>query len=119
MPDTDGFALARQIVADPRHAGIKVIMILPAGAPPRPQRRQADRVIAAQLTKPLRQSELLAALLAAVTPSATIAAAGVAASPAAVPTAAPAQRRLDVLVVEDNVTNRTVITMCSSSAVIG
>ncbi len=103
MPGTDGFALTRQIVADPRHAGIKVILLLPAGAPPRPQRRLADRVVVAQLTKPLRQSELLAALLAAVTPPAAVAPAPARALPAA-------QRRLDVLVVEDNVTNRTVIT---------
>jgi two-component system sensor histidine kinase/response regulator len=108
MPGTDGFALTRQIVADPRHAGIKVILLLPTGAPPRPQRRLADRVVVAQLTKPLRQSELLAALLAAVTPPAADTAAPPAATTAS---AAPAaQRRLDVLVVEDNVTNRTVIT---------
>jgi two-component system sensor histidine kinase/response regulator len=116
MPGTDGFALTRQIVADPRHAGIKVIMILPAGAPPRPQRRQADRVIAAQLTKPLRQSELLAALLTAVAPPAsaaspvTNAVSRPAVTAAVAAAAAPEQRRLDVLVVEDNVTNRTVIT---------
>ena len=106
MPGTDGFALTRQIVADPRHAGIKVILLLPAGAPPRPQRRLADRVVVAQLTKPLRQSELLAALLAAVTPPAAVAPA----APAPAAALPAAQRRLDVLVVEDNVTNRTVIT---------
>ena len=104
MPGTDGFALTRQIVADPRHAAIKVILLLPAAAPPRPQRRLADRVVVAQLTKPLRQSELLAALLAAVTPTAPVAAAPAPPAPSTV------QRRLGVLVVEDNVTNRTVIT---------
>ncbi|MGE0362819.1 MAG: response regulator [Vicinamibacterales bacterium] len=101
MPDVDGFALTRQIVADPRHAAIKVILLQPAGAPPRPQRRLADRVVVAQLTKPLRQSELLGALLAAVTPAAAPAA--VAPGPAT-----PPRRRLDVLVVEDNPTNRAV-----------
>ena len=75
MPGVDGFGLTRLISVDPRHAGIKVILLIPAGSPPRPQRRLADRMIVSQLTKPLRQSELLGALLAAVTPAPPVAAA--------------------------------------------
>ncbi len=104
MPGVDGFGLTRLIAADPRYADLKVILLTPAGAPPRPQRRLADRMIVAQLTKPLRQSELLGALLAAVTPAPKVAAPHRRAAPAR-----PAHR-LDVLVVEDNVTNRAVVT---------
>ena len=107
MPDLDGFALTRRIVADPRMAGLKVIMLQPAGAPPRPQRREADRIITAQLTKPLRQSELLGALLSAVAPAAAAPPVGAATPPAVAAPVAP-RRRLDVLVVEDNATNRAV-----------
>jgi two-component system sensor histidine kinase/response regulator len=59
MPEADGFSLLRRMVDDPRTAGIKVILLMPAGMPPRPQRRAADKVIVAHLTKPLRQSDQL------------------------------------------------------------
>jgi PAS domain S-box-containing protein len=108
MPGTDGFGLTRSIAADPRHADVKVILLMAAGAPPRPQRRLADRMVVAQLTKPLRQSELLGALLAALTPAASITAPAPAPAPAAVPPRSA--RRLGVLVVEDNATNRAVVT---------
>ncbi|MGD9905210.1 MAG: response regulator [Vicinamibacterales bacterium] len=108
MPELDGFALTRRLVADPRHAAVKVILLQPAGAPPRPMRRQADRAIVAQLTKPLRQSELYGALLAAVAPPPVAPRPAPSAAAAAV-AAAPAQRRrLRVLVAEDNATNRAV-----------
>ncbi len=107
MPGVDGFGLTRLIVADPRLTALKAIMLLPAGAPPRPQRRLADKIITTQLTKPLRQSELLGALLAAVTTAPPAVAAP--AKPATPAAPARAQRRLDVLVVEDNATNRAVV----------
>src|SRR6185503_20829717 len=64
MPDVDGFALARQIAADPRLSDAKVIMLTSSGAAPARQ-RGADRTIAAQLTKPVKQSDLLDAILTA------------------------------------------------------
>ncbi len=104
MPEADGFALLRRMVDDARTAATKVILLVPAGMPPRPQRRAADKVIVAQLTKPLRHSDLRSALLATVT------------APRLVPPldAAPlrrrrARRRLDVLVVEDNATNQALV----------
>ena len=105
MPEADGFALLRRMVDDARTAATKVILLTPAGMPPRPQRRAADKMIVAQLTKPLQQSDLRSALLATVT------------APRPVPPhreAAPlrrrrARRRLDVLVVEDNATNQALV----------
>ena len=104
MPEADGFALLRRMVDDVRTAATKVILLVPAGMPPRPQRRAADKAIVAQLTKPLRHSDLRSALLATVT------------APRPVPPlqAAPLRRRrprrrLDVLVVEDNATNQALV----------
>ena len=64
MPDVDGFALARQIAADARLADAKVIMLTSSGASPTRQ-READRTFVSQLTKPVKQSDLLDAILTA------------------------------------------------------
>ncbi|MBI3663372.1 MAG: PAS domain S-box protein [Acidobacteria bacterium] len=62
MPGMDGFALARALQQDPRFAGLSIIMLSSSG-----QRGDAARCkrlgIAAYLTKPVRQSELLDATL--------------------------------------------------------
>ena len=65
MPDVDGFALARQIAADARlserqghHAHVR-----PARSPD--ASAAAERTIASQLTKPVKQSDLLDAILTA------------------------------------------------------
>jgi CheY-like chemotaxis protein len=61
MPDVEGFDLAEQIKRDPRFAGIAMIMLTSAG-----QRGDAARCrelgIAAYLTKPIGQAELVEAI---------------------------------------------------------
>ena len=64
MPDVDGFALARQIAADTRLSDAKVIMLTSSGASPA-RRREAERFIASELTKPVKQSDLLDAIVTA------------------------------------------------------
>ncbi len=105
MPGVDGFALARQMLSDDRGVPPRVVMMRSAGVGARPERRRADRAIAGQLSKPVKQSDLREALAALGRPPARRKAragkgAGVAAPP----------RLLDVLVVEDNATNQRVIT---------
>jgi two-component system sensor histidine kinase/response regulator len=64
MPDVDGFALARQIAADARLASAKVIMLTSSGVVPDGE-GGGERALAAQLTKPVKQSDLLDAILTA------------------------------------------------------
>ncbi|MHB8655160.1 MAG: response regulator [Terriglobia bacterium] len=65
MPDMDGFALAEQIKESPALAGATIMMLTSVG-----QRGDAARCrelgIAAYLTKPIRQSDLLEAILTAL-----------------------------------------------------
>jgi two-component system sensor histidine kinase/response regulator len=65
MPDTDGFALAEHIKKSPHSASATVLMLSSAGL-----RGDAERCrqlgIAAYLTKPFKQSELLDAILTAL-----------------------------------------------------
>ena len=68
MPDVDGFTLARQIAGDARLSDAKVIMLTsgsPAAALAHRARRGANRAIVSQLTKPVKQSDLLDAILTA------------------------------------------------------
>jgi two-component system sensor histidine kinase/response regulator len=100
MPDVDGFALARQIAADARLSGAKVIMLTSSAGD-----RAADRTIAAQLTKPVKQSDLLDAILTAFGES-------VGPPPQDDPVRRPrraADRRLNILVAEDNPTNQALV----------
>jgi PAS domain S-box-containing protein len=64
MPGVDGFALARQIAADVRLASAKVIMLTSSGVVPEGQ-HGAERAVVSQLTKPVKQSDLLDAILTA------------------------------------------------------
>ena len=64
MPDTDGETLARQIKADPALSSTVLIMLSSTGQRG-DARRMAEAGFAAYLTKPIRQSILLAALRAA------------------------------------------------------
>jgi signal transduction histidine kinase/DNA-binding response OmpR family regulator/HPt (histidine-containing phosphotransfer) domain-containing protein len=102
MPGVDGFVLARQIAADARLASAKVIMLTSSGVVPDGQ-DGGERALAAQLTKPVKQSDLLDAILTAF--------------------GAPIARRTDdqpwlrpagdvplqILVAEDNLTNQTLV----------
>jgi two-component system, sensor histidine kinase and response regulator len=104
MPEVDGFALARQIAADARLSGARVIMLTSAG-PSSARHRGADRTIASQLTKPVKQSDLLDAIVTAC---------GTPAGPLPEDHEIPrprrtAGRRLNILVAEDNPTNQTLV----------
>jgi PAS domain S-box-containing protein len=103
MPDVDGFTLARQIAADTRLSDAKVIMLTSLGASPaRPL--EADRTIASQLTKPVKQSDLLDAIVTAF---------GGPAGPRPqdddVRPQRAGDRRLNILVAEDNPTNQALV----------
>ena len=70
MPDVDGFTLARQIAADARLADAKVIMLTSGSATRNaanagPRDTGLNQAIVSQLTKPVKQSDLLDAILTA------------------------------------------------------
>jgi two-component system, sensor histidine kinase and response regulator len=105
MPDVDGFTLARRIRADSRFAGLKVIMLTSAG-PQRGLRRTRAGTLTAQLTKPVKQSDLLDAILNAFAARAT----GRSPAPRAhARRPATGRRRLRILVAEDNPTNQKLV----------
>src|SRR5262249_56253999 len=62
MPEVDGFSLARQIAADDMLSHAKVIMLTSASAATR-RPRGLDRTIVSELTKPVKQSDLMDAIL--------------------------------------------------------
>jgi signal transduction histidine kinase/DNA-binding response OmpR family regulator len=108
MPDMDGFAVADAIRQRPEFHASTIMMLSSVG-----QRGDAARCrelgVAAYLTKPVRQSTLLAAIHAAVA-----GARGHSASPAERPlvtrhSVREAVRPLHVLLAEDNVVNRTLV----------
>jgi two-component system, sensor histidine kinase and response regulator len=103
MPDVDGFALARQIAADARLSDAKVIMLTSGSSSVR--HGGVDRRIASQLTKPVKQSDLLDAIVTAFGES-------VGPRPHDDDARRPKRavdRRLNILVAEDNPTNQTLV----------
>ncbi len=102
MPLMDGFALAEKIKRDPTLAGATIMMLTSAG-----QRGDAARCrelgIAAYLIKPIRQSDLLDAILMALGKPAQGKV-----RPALITcySLRKSQRRLHVLLAEDNLVNR-------------
>jgi two-component system, sensor histidine kinase and response regulator len=103
MPDMDGFALAERISQDRRYAGIKLVMLTSAGQP-EDVARCRKLGIEAYLTKPIKQSELFDVIINAIGQR-------VAENPRAPqPTkrSQHGQRRLQVLVAEDNQVNQLV-----------
>jgi anti-anti-sigma factor len=104
MPEVDGFGLARQIVADPALADVRMIMLTSASVP-QGGRRAADEGFAAYLTKPVKQSELLDAIVGIFAPSAS--------DPAPARrkrrAAGKRARRLRILVAEDNAANQKLV----------
>jgi two-component system sensor histidine kinase/response regulator len=102
MPGVDGFALARQIAADARLASAKVIMLTSSGVVPDRQ-YGAERAVASQLTKPVKQSDLLDAILTAF-------GAPIARRTDDQPSSRPAEDLpLQILVAEDNLTNQKLV----------
>ena len=103
MPEVDGFSLAREIAADGILSQAKVIMLTSASTEPK-RPRGLDRTIVSQLTKPVKQSDLMDAILDAF---ARVDRRASAAPPPVSP--GPAHRRLQVLLADDNPTNRRLV----------
>jgi PAS domain S-box-containing protein len=101
MPHVDGFTLAEQIQQRPELAGT-VLLMLSSAARPEDTSRCRTLGISNYLTKPIKQSELLDAILTAR--HAAVAASEPSATPA-LPVPA-GQRRLHVLLAEDNLVNQ-------------
>jgi two-component system, sensor histidine kinase and response regulator len=104
MPDIDGFTLGREIKANQLLSGVKLIVLTSAG--PQHDTRAAASTFAAQLTKPVKQSDLFNAIVGALAPDIT----------AEIPKGRrPAGRParpgdpLRVLVAEDNETNQKLV----------
>ena len=103
MPEMDGFTVAEQIRRDPASAPCPVLMLSSAGRPGDAALCQGLG-LAAYLTKPVKQSELLDAIVNAVSRAP---AAPLPAGPAG--ESAPSVRALRILVAEDNPVNQQVV----------
>jgi signal transduction histidine kinase/CheY-like chemotaxis protein len=103
MPDVDGFALARNIRSDERLTDTPIVMLTSVQRPEDVTRCRAVGIDAC-LTKPIKHSDLLDAL-ATLFGVSTRRARGMPAAPSSAPL-----RPLHVLVAEDNVVNRKLVT---------
>jgi PAS domain S-box-containing protein len=105
MPLLDGFGFAKRIKQEPRYTGIKLIMLTSAGQPEDVSRCQALG-ISAYLTKPVKQSELFDVIVSVLSPQDQKL---LSVSPKRrVPPFT--QRRLQVLLAEDNSVNQMLAT---------
>jgi CheY-like chemotaxis protein len=107
MPETDGFAIVEYIQHHPKLAGA-TIMVLGSDSPPEGRARCNELGVAAYLTKPVKEMDLLAALRATLGVQSAVTA-DCAASPPSVPSAAIHGRALRILVAEDNPTNQRLV----------
>ena len=101
MPEMDGFALTRHILAMPEFGGSSIVMLTSAGQPKDAQRCR-ELGLAGYVTKPIGQAELLDVISAAMrrhTRPALPKTDSVEPSPAA-------SRALNVLLAEDNIVNQ-------------
>jgi signal transduction histidine kinase/DNA-binding response OmpR family regulator/HPt (histidine-containing phosphotransfer) domain-containing protein len=104
MPDLDGFAVATEIATRRELAGATIMMLSSSGLDGETARCRALGV-AAHLTKPIKQADLLEAICRTLDQDTrTI----MAHSERTVPADAPPLRRMKVLVAEDNIVNRRV-----------
>ena len=105
MPEADGFALARDISGDAALAGTKIIVLTSADAPSK-KPRGLERTIVAQLTKPVKQSDLMDAILTAFGGRIAEPERSTRREPRSRPAAA---RPLRVLLADDNRTNQRLV----------
>jgi two-component system sensor histidine kinase/response regulator len=105
MPDVDGFMLAEEISRDPRLGEPKIILLTSAGTPP-PTGKTAS--FAAQLTKPVKHSDLLDAIVTAFSEAELPARRRPRARRPRSGDGAPS-RSLRILVAEDNLTNQKLV----------
>jgi PAS domain S-box-containing protein len=103
MPEMDGMELARAISADPKLAGVHMVMLSSMHGRQKPEGFQAAG-IEAWLSKPAKQSQLFDTI---TTVMSGVRVESQAAAPVA-PTAAPAGRVLRILLAEDNQVNQQV-----------
>jgi PAS domain S-box-containing protein len=102
MPDVDGFTLARRIKRD-RHLSTLPIVMLTSMGDPRDIARCRRIGVDAYLTKPVKHSDLLDALV-------TVFGVSTRHQPASTPARRVTPSALEVLVAEDNVVNRKLVT---------
>jgi signal transduction histidine kinase/CheY-like chemotaxis protein len=104
MPDLDGFNVATAIAKRPELAGATIMMLSSSGLDGEATRGRALGV-AAHLTKPIKQSDLLEAICRTLDRNTRKT---MAHSERVVPSCAPLARAMRVLVAEDNVVNQRV-----------
>jgi signal transduction histidine kinase/CheY-like chemotaxis protein len=105
MPDLDGFGVVAAIAARPELAAAATIMMLSSSGLDGEAVRCRALGVAAHLTKPIRQSDLLDAICRTLNQNTKTT---MAHSERVVPPAAPPARSMRVLVAEDNVVNQRV-----------
>ncbi len=101
---TDGYTLARIVVRDRRLAGTKAIMLTSSAPPGRSGGRSESAGLAATLSKPVKQSDLLEAIIRTCAPAGRDATAAVGR-----PRPSRRSRPLEILVAEDNPTNQKLV----------
>jgi two-component system, sensor histidine kinase and response regulator len=101
MPNTDGFELAEQIIAMKEYRSVSLVMLTSAGRIGDAQRCRALG-IAAYLTKPVSQSQLMTAILAALNGTQKVQTVKSSAAPRGTSAASPKR----ILLAEDNLVNR-------------
>jgi PAS domain S-box-containing protein len=102
MPGVDGFTFARQLKRDPRLAATPVVMLTSIGHP-RDVARCRKIGVDACMSKPVKHSDLLDALI-------TVFGVSTRTAPSQTPAARARIRALRVLVAEDNLVNRKLVT---------
>jgi PAS domain S-box-containing protein len=102
MPHVDGFTLARRIKQRTQLAGTRIVMLTSIGRP-RDVARCRQLGVDAYLTKPIKHSDLLETLAALFGSAASM-------TRSRQTAAETPRRRLRILVAEDNVTNRQLVT---------
>jgi len=105
MPDMDGFAVAERISQDRRYADVKLVMLTSASQP-EDVARCRRLGISAYLTKPIKQSELFDVIITAISQPA----AERRRVPRPAREARRPQRKLHVLLAEDNQVNQLLAT---------